>query len=246
MRYLKRAGLAFAIISALATPGIISAQDQQEKKEEPKKEERSEGFKLFQMHWENRVKMFKAENLAYQNVVLLGDSITEGFEVSKYFPYAHVLNRGIGADVIGNDLAKDDVRGVLKRLDASVFNTGATHVFLLIGINDLGMGRNPEQMEKGYEEILKQISEKAPSVKVYVQSVLPARGNYVKHNANVLDFNKRIQTLAEKYQYTYVDIHSLMADEKGELKAEFTGDGLHLKPEAYKVWKAKIVELLGW
>lgn len=246
MKCLQRVACAFTLLFAAAAFSPVYSQEQKSQEQKNEKPERSEGFMKFQLHWENRVKMFQAENNAYQNIVLLGDSITEGFTLSKHFPYARILNRGIGADVIGNDLLPDDKRGVLKRLNESVFNTGATHLFILIGINDLGMGHTPQQMEKGYEEILKQIKEKDPQLKVYVQSVLPARGGFNKHNPNVLDFNKRIKALAEKYQYTYVDLHSLMTDDNGELKAEFTGDGLHLTDDAYKVWKAKIVEVLGW
>jgi hypothetical protein len=85
------------------------------------------------MHYVNRVKAFKEQNQQLQHVVLLGDSITEGFDVPTYFPGRRVLNRGIGADVIGNALPDDDPRGVLRRLDESVFDCAATDVFLLIG-----------------------------------------------------------------------------------------------------------------
>src|SRR6476469_6642380 len=84
---------------------------------------------LFKMHWETRVRSFKEQNLAWQNVVLLGDSITEGFDVTKYFPGRRVLNRGIGADVIGNALPAGDKRGVLKRLDESIFDCSPRDVF---------------------------------------------------------------------------------------------------------------------
>jgi lysophospholipase L1-like esterase len=201
---------------------------------------------LFKMHWANRVKGFKEQNQQLQYVVLLGDSITEGFDVPTYFPGRRVLNRGIGADVIGNDMAKDDPRGVLQRMDESVFNCAATDVFLMIGVNDLGSGRTPDKMEDGYREILKRIKEKAPLVHVHVESVLPTRGNYAKHNANVLDFNERLQKLAKEFGYDYVDLHKLMVDGKGELKAEFTPEGLHLKPEAYKVWKKEVERVMGW
>ena len=70
--------------------------------------------------------------MVFQNVVLLGDSITEGFDVTKFLPGRRVLNRGIGGDVIGNALPADDKRGILARLDESVFNCAATDVFLLI------------------------------------------------------------------------------------------------------------------
>lgn len=201
---------------------------------------------LFKMHYTNRMRSFKQQNEQLRYVVLLGDSITEGFETEKYLPGRRVLNRGIGADVIGNALPADDNRGVLKRMSESVFDCAATDVFLLIGINDLGSGRMPEVMEAGYREILEQVKTKAPAVRVHVQSVLPTRGNFAKHNANVLDFNGRLQKLAKEFGYDYVDLHKLMADEKGELKAEFTADGLHLKPEAYRVWKAEVERVMGW
>lgn len=201
---------------------------------------------LFRMHWTNRTNAFRMQNEQLQFVVLLGDSITEGFEVAKYLPGRRVLNRGIGADVIGNDLPAEDNRGVLKRLDESVFNCSATDVFLLIGINDLGAGHTPEVMEQGYRDILQRIKTETPRVRVHVQSVLPTRDNYAKHNANVVDFNGRLKKLAEEFGYDYLDVHALMADDKGELKADYTGDGLHLNEAAYKVWQAEVERVMKW
>src|SRR5207253_1670401 len=125
--------------------------------------------------WIDRVKLFRDENQQLQkqnqstkNVILLGDSITEGFDVAKYFPDRHVLNRGIGADIIGNALPDSDKRGILRRMDESVFDCNPSDVFLLIGINDLGSGHKPEVIEPGYREILQQIKKKAPDVHVHV------------------------------------------------------------------------------
>lgn len=201
---------------------------------------------LFRMHWTNRTNAFRMQNELFQNVVLLGDSITEGFDVSKYLPGRRVLNRGIGSDVIGNALPAEDNRGVLKRLDESVFNCAATDVFLMIGINDLGAGHTPDVMEQGYRDILQRIKTESPRVRVHVQSVLPTRDNSAKHNANVVDFNGRLKKLAEEFGYDYLDVHALMVDDKGELKAEFTGDGLHLNETAYRLWVAEVERVMKW
>lgn len=201
---------------------------------------------LFQMHYTQRVQNFREQNLQFQNVVLVGDSITEGFDVAKWFPERRVLNRGIGADVIGNTLNPDDKRGVLKRMDESFFDCAARDVFLLIGINDLGDSHSPETIEAGYREILECVKKQAPMLRVHVQSVLPTRGGHAKHNANVLDVNKRLQKLAKEFEYNYIDLHSQMTDDKGELRKEFTADGLHLNAEAYKVWKAQIDRTMDW
>jgi lysophospholipase L1-like esterase len=201
---------------------------------------------LFQMHYANRVHSFQEQNLMLQNVVLVGDSITEGFDVTKYFPGRRILNRGIGADVIGNALPEDDKRGLLKRLGESIFHCSATDAFILIGINDLGDNHTPEVMEAGYRDLLQQIKARTPTLRVRVQSVLPTRDRFAKHNANVLDFNARLKEMAAEFAYDYIDLHSLMADDKGELKKEFTADGLHLNDAAYKTWQAEINRVLGW
>ena len=201
---------------------------------------------LFKVHWQNRVKAFKEQNETLQNVVLLGDSITEGFETAKYFPGRRILNRGIGADVIGNSMPVDDPRGVLQRLDNSVFNCAATDVFILIGINDLNTGRTVESMEAGYRELLKRLWEREPSLRIHVQSVLPTRGMHAKQNAPVASFNEKLKAMADEYKCNWIDLHALMRDEKGELKAEFTNDGLHLTEEAYRLWRGEVLKALKW
>lgn len=201
---------------------------------------------LFQMHYENRVRSFNEQNLLLKNVVLLGDSITEGFDTTKYLPGYRVINRGIGADVIGNDLSSKDKRGILKRLDNSVFDCNPTDVFILIGINDLGQGHTPDQVEKGYREMLQKIRERLPQVKLHLQSVLPCRDRFAKHNANVLDVNQRIQNLAKEFNADYIDLHSKFADSKGELKDELTNDGLHITAPAYEIWAGLVKEKMKW
>lgn len=201
---------------------------------------------LFKIHYENRVRSFREQNLAFRNVVLLGDSITEGFEVPRYFPGRRVLNRGIGADVVGNALPDDDHRGVLRRLDASVFDCAATDVFLMIGVNDLNAGRSVDTIEAGYRELLGKVKEKAPTVRVHVESLLPTRGLHARQNAPIRDLNGRLRRMAGEFGYDFLDLHRLFVDGAGELKAGYTGDGLHLTAPGYEVWRAEVEKVMGW
>lgn len=201
---------------------------------------------VYQMHWENRTKSFRDQNLVYKNVVLLGDSITEGFEVEKYLPGRRVLNRGIGADVIGNDIHPTDKRGVLKRLDESVFHCSPTDLFILIGINDLGMGHSPETIEAGYRQMLTQIRERLPKLRIHVQSILPTGGRFAHHKTNIIDTNTRIKKLAAEFDCEYIDLHAQFINDEGDIKAEYTTEGLHLAPPAYEKWAEILIEKLGW
>jgi hexosaminidase len=241
------AALSFLILGAIPRPAV--AQDPpaaEAKAEKPKEAPPVDLRALFRMHYENRVRSFREQNLAYRNVVLLGDSITEGFEVPKYFPGRRVINRGIGGDVIGNGLPDDDPRGVLRRLDSSLFDCAATDVFLMIGINDLNSGHDVDRMAEGYREILEEIKERAPAVKVHVQSLLPTGGQFAGRNEGVRQFNQRLKALAEEFRVHYIDLHSKFAGANGELKAEFTGDGLHLTEPGYREWLKVVEEVMGW
>jgi lysophospholipase L1-like esterase len=236
-------GLAVLIVvRLLLSPFVLADEPDAKKAQAPAPDWRA----FFQMHYQTRVRSFQEQNAVLQNVVLVGDSITEGFDLARFFPGRRILNRGIGADVIGNALPPEDKRGILRRLDESFFNCSATDAFLLIGINDLGDGRTPDVMEAGYREILERVKSQSPRLRLHIQSVLPTRENFARHNGPVNDVNVRLQKLAKEFGYDYIDLHSLMKDDKGELKKEFTGDGLHLNAAAYEVWKAEIERVMGW
>jgi len=197
-------------------------------------------------HYLQRQAEFRDQNRTLQKVVLLGDSITEGFNVDTYFPGRPIVNRGIGSDTIGIVPDDKDLRGVLKRLDTSVFDCCTTHVFLMVGINDLGDGHTPEAMLVGYRTILEEIRDRVPGVTVHIESVLPTRGRFAFHNANVVKFNAMLRALAAEMSYPYMDLHALMTDEKGELRADLTRDGLHINAEGYAIWKREVDKAMGW
>jgi lysophospholipase L1-like esterase len=79
-----------------------------------------------------------------------------------------VLNRGIGGDI---------TYGVLKRLD-DVINRQPKKLFILLGINDIGKDIPDSVIAYNYFKIIKQVKEKSPATKIYVQSILPYKSNY--------------------------------------------------------------------
>jgi lysophospholipase L1-like esterase len=240
MRLSFNAALA-ALIATIAIPAVTYGETTA-----TAKKERGGMWGFFQAHYANRVESFRSENFNYSHVVLLGDSITEGFKVDKWFPFRRVLNRGIGSDIIGVARDSDDKRGVIQRLDSSVFDCGASHVFLLIGINDFGDDRTVEVMADGYRTILKTIKERRPETVVHVQSLMPARGAHTRHQEKILKFNTELQRLAREFDFPYVDLHSLLKDSKGELKEECTYDGLHLNDQGYSIWKKEVDRIMAW
>jgi len=84
-----------------------------------------------------------------------------------------------------------------------------------------------------------------PSAQLHLQAVLPTRGRFAHLNPLVQDLNIFICQLAAREKCDFVDLWSVMADENGQLRAEYTRDGLHLLAPAYERWTAILEERVG-
>ena len=173
------------------------------------------------------------------DIVFLGNSITDGGEWAELFNNRHVKNRGISADRSG---------WLLDRLDP-IINGHPKKLFLMIGTNDLAVGIAPEEVAANVEKLLDRFAEESPWTKIYVQSILPVNGvdtkakpkNHWKKGAEIIETNKLLETLCEgRKNVMYVDVYSALVDEKGMLDKQYTNDGLHLMGEGYLAWKTVI------
>jgi len=181
-----------------------------------------------------RAELFAARTGAAE-VVMLGDSITHEGLWHEYFPEAGPVNRGIGGDT---------THDILNRLPA-VYALQPRKLFLLIGINDLNMGREPESTLADYSKILDELRRHLPSTTVYVQSVLPVSARWkLARNADVLALNTQIQALARQRDLPFIDLHPQFCDGRGELRAELSNDGIHLGAKGYALWCEQLRPLM--
>jgi lysophospholipase L1-like esterase len=201
-------------------------------------------------HYQRRVEAFRAENRALpagrRHVVLVGDSLTEGWtgeRVRRFLPgiAERVLNRGIASDGVGVH-----ARGVLRRLDESVFDARPERVVLLIGVNDVGRdGSGVEPCARRYRELVRAIRARLPDVPLHVVTLAPARGNYAALNPHIVAFNRLLRQLAGEEGAAVIDLHAALADDRGELPAELTGDGLHWNDRGYERVGAALLAGIG-
>lgn len=183
-------------------------------------------------YYQGRMELFNTLPLQQKGIVFLGNSITERGNWSELLPGQKIMNRGIGGD---------NTFGVLARLDM-VVKAVPKKVFLLIGINDLSRALPKEVILNNYERIINYIRTNSPKTTLYVQSVLPlyeplTTAAYLKNKKDsILQLNIGIRQLADKYKLTYINLHEVFADGNGDLKKEYTADGIHVKPAAYVLW----------
>lgn len=191
-------------------------------------------------YWEQKVTLFNLLPITEKDIVFLGNSITDGGNFEELFKREDVKNRGIRSDAIP---------GVMKRLK-QVTEGKPKKIFLLIGINDVSHNLSVEQLAKRYSELVSRIIHLSPSTELYLQSVMPINNSFGVYKslkgkeAIVKQFNEQIRLIAEQNNLKYVDLWPILQDSKGNLKKEFTNDGLHLTGPGYRAWTDYIAPML--
>lgn len=188
-------------------------------------------------YYYKRKEFFKKIPDTKNEVIFLGNSITEGGDWKALFPDKNVVNRGISGDVTD---------GILFRLD-EIASSQPDKIFLLIGTNDMAKGKSMDYVVDNTEKIIEQIQQQSPATKIFLQSILPINPTIGKkfsgHKANrqkIMATNKRLRILAKKHHIKYINLHKRMDNGKKYLKPEYTYDGLHLSNEGYQKWKKVI------
>jgi hypothetical protein len=175
---------------------------------------------------ENKFKIYREENEKYSDyevdVAFLGDSLTDQYDVTNYYPNFLVSNRGIGGDTTFT---------LEERLQVSVYDLKPKVVVMLIG------GNNINTMFDNYERILKGLEENLPNTNVVLLSLTSMSGEIWGANNKLAAYNNaKIKLYAEKYDFEFVDLYTpLMNLETGGIYDEYTTDGGHLTDKGYEV-----------
>lgn len=206
----------------------------------------------------NTQKKTKAANFKLLNetvalhgqTVLVGDSITEIFnDYELFFEWSKendcaVYNRGISGDT-SNRLS--------ERFYDSVLNISPKNIVLLIGTNDIGMGRKIEDIAKEIKGILEQIQNKTPKANVILEAVYPVNKNLStesrqmvgrRTNSKIQELNVLLKMLADSFGCIWLDLTDVLSDENGNLHKNYCYDGLHLNANGFKVVAEHIIPLL--
>ncbi len=184
-------------------------------------------------YWDRKVSQFDSLPVYPEDIVFLGNSITDGGHFNELFEMPNIKNRGISSDVIN---------GVAKRL-TQVTKGHPKKIFLLIGINDVAQKNiTVPTLLKRYESLVDSIIAQTPETQLYIQSLMPVNHTFKRYKTLygkdkiITDFNKGLKEMAEKKGVTYIDLWPFLADSNGRLKRQYTNDGLHLSGAGYKAW----------
>ena len=172
--------------------------------------------------------------------ILAGDSLSLWFPPELLPEDRSWLNQGISGEVSN---------GLLQRLDF-FDRTKPEKIFIMVGINDLIRGLDDQEILANYQQIISYLRRKHPQTEIVVQSILPHGEEGITWegkekllaipNPRIRNLNQELNNLATEKGVKYLNLHPLFTDKQGNLRSDFTTDGLHLSPPGYLVWRTAL------
>lgn len=144
-------------------------------------------------------------------------------------------------DVMDAEIASID--GEKKSVRAALGTQVYDKIYIMLGINELGMG-SPESFCEQYRAVIDEIRSLQPQAVIYIQSIMHVTQskddqNYYINNDEINRRNERIQELADWKNIFWLDVNQVFdAPGTGKLNPEYTSDGIHLKPIYIDIWQA--------
>ena len=199
---------------------------------------------IFGFYKYNTKECIKVNNVINKNYVFLGDSITDFYDLDKYF--------GIKKPIVNSGINGNRTEDILKNMDERVYRYNPSDVIILIGINNfLYEDSSIGYVTKEIKKIVKEIKNYNPNCNIYIQSIYPTNNKWKNEpkkgvpdekilKEKIVKTNKNIKIYCEKNGYTYINVYDKLKDKNGYLDNKYTNDGLHPNSNGYK----KITKIL--
>lgn len=169
------------------------------------------------------------------DIVLLGDSITEGFNLS--------LSGIVNKKIINSGISGDRLKNIEHRIDQDVVELNPKQVLFMAGINDL-LSETPftnedyvQKIEELFEYYKKNVeyllSQKIETICCGIIKISKYEHNYAFKNIQISYFNSLVEQLSENLDLYYIDYNNVLEDKYGAINDTFFSDGLHPNEKGY-------------
>ena len=172
--------------------------------------------------YDGRVAFFEYENKnnPTTDLCMIGDSLTQYYDLNHYFPGLKTKNRGI---------AGDTTTSLLSRLEKSIKGIESNITLLLIGAN------NTQTFKNDYKELVQKTIQFLPTTNLYLVSITQTCDAYQGYMPYIQDDNEYIKVIVQTYSLNYIDLYSQLLDPKtGLLNKKYTVEGQHFNGEGYQ------------
>ena len=187
----------------------------------------------------------------FEDALFIGDSRTSGLaEYGSMMDHTSFMSRESASIYAlfsskmdfrepGSDVRETDLYDVLSARQYG-------KIYLSVGVNELGIGNTYGYYDL-YRRALIKIRVMQPEAIIYIQgsmhvSEAVAKKDKVTNNTIIVQRNKAIATLANGYNIFYIDMNTAVCDKNGNLIADYSGDGVHLKASKYELWHESLLQ----
>ena len=162
-------------------------------------------------------------------IVMIGDSITQGGIWSEIFPNITIANRGVEGDT---------TEDILRRMD-TIYDVKPRKAFVMVGINDFYRDFTVDEAFVNYKKIVSNLND--AGIEVFIQSTLEcSKFKCFDKLQKVRSLNKNLSEYATQKNITYIDINKDLTSVSDGLLGRYTQDGIHLTGEGYFVWEKNL------
>ena len=183
------------------------------------------------------------DNSYFEDAAFIGDSRTEGF----------MLYSGVGC---GEDLTSIGI-SIFKLAEKKAITIDGEDytllealalkeygkVYLSLGVNELGYN-NDQGFYDAYCQAIDAIRACQPNAVIYIQGLIPLNedqiaasgGSPYLTNEHLLVYNDLMKQAAQEKQVVFLDLNPEFAGPDGQLPADASNDGVHLKKAYCQAW----------
>ena len=149
----------------------------------------------------HRYDAFKVLPVTSDNIVFIGNSITNMNEWWEAFGDHNVVNRGVSGAITDEALANIEAIAAGK----------PKKVFMMLGTNDLGSAGicTPEHVLQNVTLMVERLQATSPATKIYIQSLLPSGhlgSGGTRTPERLQATNAALKALCEEKAITYIDL----------------------------------------
>ena len=113
-------------------------------------------------------------------------------------------------------------------------------IYMMLGINELGTG-SAERWAAQYKVLLEQVRSLQPDAIVFLQAIFHTTqeksDSTFYTNSTINARNAELQKLADGVNVFFIDCNPIFDDAGGALRADYSGDGVHVKAAYYPLWR---------
>ena len=203
-------------------------------------EKAPEAYKYNEYYYQ-RASHFAELPVDSDDIIILGNSLSDNGRWNEAFDDANIKNRGIISDV---------VQGISDRLDL-VTKGQPKKIFLLIGVNDVSHHLTPDSITTAVEKLIVKIKQQSPKTEIYLQSWLPINNDFKRYKNMIgkemviFHGNVMLEQVARRQGVNWVNLFPAFADKEMKLPKHLTNDGLHLNEAGYYIWCKEIAKYIN-